>query len=185
MNFFEKTIESKIIYQGEIFNITTNKIKLKNNHIASREVVKKSSAACVIAITRNKNIVLVKQFRYAIGKHLIEIPAGKMESFEKHPLLCAKRELLEETGFKAPNWINLGPILPCPGFCNEKLFLFLAKNSFKAQSPKPDPDEFLQTITMPLDLAVQRATFGSFSDAKTICAILKLHNLAQLHKIII
>lgn len=185
MNFYEKTIESKITYRGKIFNITSNKVKLKNNHIASREVVKKNSAACVIAVTKNKNIVLVKQFRYAIGKHLIEIPAGKMENFEKHPLLCAKRELLEETGFKAPSWINLGPILPCPGFCDEKLFLFLAKNSFKAQTPKPDPDEFLQTITIPLDLAVKKATFGLFSDAKTVCSILKLHSLTQAHKITI
>ena len=182
MNFFEKTTETNTIYKGKIFNVQQNKVLLKNGNFSSREVIKKQNAACIVALTKTKKIVMVKQFRYAINRHLLEIPAGKIETFEKHPIICAKRELLEETGYKAKKWINLGPMFPCPGFCNEKLFLFLAINAFKAQNPTPDPDEFLQTVILPFKLAIVQAAMGNLHDAKTSCAILKLHALTQLRK---
>lgn len=181
MNFFEKTLSQSISYTGKIFSVQKSKVLLSNNNIVPREVALKQHAACVLAITKFKKVVLVKQFRYATKKNLIEIPAGKIENHEKNPLLCAKRELLEETGFKSPHWLNLGYVLPSPGFCNEKIYIFLARKAFKAANPKPDPNELIETVLVDYNKLVNATMLGQIADAKTACAVLRTHALKTQH----
>ncbi len=181
MNFFEKTLSQSTCHTGKVFSVQTSKVLLSNNNIASREVAIRKHAACVLAITKSKKAVMVKQFRYAAKKSLLEIPAGKMEDREKNPLLCAKRELLEETGFKSPHWINLGHILPSPGFCNEKIYIFLAKKAFKADQPKPDPNELVEPIIIDFNKLVNATVSGQIVDAKTVCAVLRANTLKTQH----
>lgn len=182
LNFLEKTLNSKTIYSGKIFTIKLNKVSLPNNHTATRELAIKQNAACVVALTKSKKIVLVKQFRNAIQKNLWEVPAGKKETNET-ALQCAKRELIEETGFNSTHWINIGKITPCPGFCNEQIGLFLALNAVKACAPKPDPDEFVKTGLFNFDEIAKHAALGNLTDAKTTCAILRTHFLISSNKI--
>lgn len=182
MNFFEKTLTSKTVYSGTIFKVKSDTVSLPNHKTAKRELVLKSNAACVVALTKSKKIVLVKQFRHAVKQCLWEIPAGKKDPGES-PFKCAKRELLEETGFKSKHWLNLGPILPTPGFCNESIFTFLALNAFKACQPCTDPDEFVKTGLFDFKKIVQQATFGNLTDAKSVCAILRTHLLFLNNKL--
>lgn len=176
MHLVEQTLNSKTAYSGKIFTIKTDTVALPNKKTATRELALKQNATCVIAITKSKKIILVNQYRYAVKRCLWEVPAGKMDSNET-PLHCAKRELLEETGFKSNNWTKIGLTAPCPGFCNELIHMFFAKNAFKVCEPKPDPDEFVETRLFDFNELVQQAAYGQIIDSKTTCSILRTHFL--------
>ena len=142
MELFEKTLSKDYKYNGKIINMRVDKAELENGKTAIREVVEHSGGVCVAALDEENRLLMVKQFRYPYGEVLLEIPAGKREKGED-PLECGKRELEEETGLCAKEYISLGKIYPTPGFCNEVIYLYLA-TELSFSKAQPDEDEFVE-----------------------------------------
>lgn len=171
MAHFEKQISSKIVHSGKIVNLRVDKAELQNGRIATREVVEHAGGVGIVALDDDDNLILVRQFRYPIGKEIIEIPAGKLEKGED-PYVCAARELSEETGFEASKIIYLGSFYPTPGYCQEILYIYLARGLTPGKA-HPDENEFLDTIKIPLRDFVEMIMNNSVNDAKTIIGVLK------------
>ncbi|WP_455529146.1 NUDIX domain-containing protein [Ruminococcus sp.] len=171
MHLQEKTISSDLIYEGPIFTITHDKAELENSKTAVRDVLHHNGGVCVIPITENNEIFLVKQFRYPFQTVTREVPAGKLEKGEDHGE-CGRRELLEETGYTCKEYIYLGEMLPTPAYNTEITYMYLAKGlNFSSQSL--DPDEFLDVERIPLSEAVKQVMDGTIRDGKTQIAVLK------------
>ncbi|WP_294752161.1 NUDIX hydrolase [uncultured Ruminococcus sp.] len=171
MHLQEKTISSDLIYEGPIFTITHDKAELENSKTAVRDVLHHNGGVCVIPITENNEIFLVKQFRYPFQTVTREVPAGKLEKGEDHGE-CGRRELLEETGYTCKEYIYLGEMLPTPAYNTEITYMYLAKGlTFSSQSL--DPDEFLDVERIPLSEAVKQVMDGTIRDGKTQIAVLK------------
>lgn len=167
---FEKTLDSNEIFSGRVFRVVEQTVELENNHKARREIIRHNGGAAIIAVDDELNVFLVRQFRKPLDKETLEIPAGKLEIGED-PYLCAVRELKEETGLTAEKVETLGSIFPSPGYCDEKLFLYMAT----ALSYGPmhlDPDEFLSVERYPLSECVTKIETGQITDSKTIIGIL-------------
>lgn len=182
MNLEEKTIQSNLIFSGRVINLRSDVVLLPDGNTAGREIVEHPGGVCVAAIDDEDNILLVKQFRYPYKEAILEIPAGKRDKEgDSDPLTCGKRELKEETGATAKTYISLGELYPTPGYCNEVIYMFAAKNlTFGEQCT--DEDEFLDVVKMPFEKAVQMVTSGEIKDAKTQAAILKLKILKDNNK---
>ena len=121
MAHFEKQLSSQEIYQGRVFTVTKDTVQLENGAEGTREVVHHHGGACVAALTEDGRVYLVRQFRYAFGQEIWELPAGKLEPGED-PLEAAKRELGEEAGLAADHWQDLHPVWPTVGYCNEIIY---------------------------------------------------------------
>lgn len=171
MNLEEKTLDNSVVYDGKILKLVLKDVLLPNGKTAKREVVAHSGGVGVIALTKDDEILLVKQFRSPYEKTVIEIPAGKKEPGED-PLECGKRELLEETGFTAEKFIPLGDLYPSPGYCGEIIHLFLAIGLNKSNQ-NLDEDEFLTVLKIPFSKALDMVMSGEICDSKTVVAILK------------
>jgi len=150
----EKTVKSNPVYRGSILNLRVDEVILPNGNLASREVVEHKGAVVILAVNHHHQILLVKQYRHAVEDVLIELPAGKLEENES-PASCAYRELIEETGFKANNLTKIMEMIPSPGFCSEKIHLYLATD-LEEDYLESDPDEFIDLITLDLDEAIQK-----------------------------
>ena len=175
MELTEKTLRSERIYDGKIIRVRRDEVLLPNGHTAMREVVAHPGGVGILALDGDGTVLLVRQYRYAFGRTLLEIPAGKREKGEE-PLTTAKRELQEETGAQADNWMSLGALIASPGCYDEVLYLYLATGLRFGQT-HPDEDEFLALERMPLAELVRRCMDGEITDAKTVCAALKAKNL--------
>ncbi|ACV62551.1 NUDIX hydrolase [Desulfofarcimen acetoxidans DSM 771] len=172
----EKTLESKVVYQGKVLSLRLDEVALPNGSTSKREVVEHAGAVTVIAITNDQKVLLVRQFRYSVGEVMLELPAGGLKRGEE-PLICAKRELKEETGWEAEEWRELPSFFTTPGFTNEKMYLFLARNlTYTGQDL--DEDEFIQVISVPLQNTLDMVRRGEIRDAKSIVGIL----LAESYK---
>ncbi len=171
----EKTLKEKLIFKGKIITVSQDRIELPNGCEADREIVRHPGGVGVAAICDNGDILLVNQFRYPYKSELLEIPAGKLSPGE-NPLECGKRELREETGAVAKEYMSLGKLLPSPGYTNEIIYLYLAKGlTFGEQ--QTDDDEFLDIIKMPLKKAVEMVMSGEITDSKSQIALLKIWNI--------
>jgi len=178
MNLKEKQLTKEYIYKGKIINLRRDTALLPNGEKALREVVEHPGGVCVAAITDNKEILFVEQFRYPYFEEILEIPAGKRDSFDEDPLECGKRELKEETGATAENFTFLGKLYPTPGYIDEVIYMYAATGlSFGEQ--KLDEDEFLSVYKIPLERAVNMVLSGELVDAKTQTAILKLNMMLE------
>ena len=175
MHLEEKTLKSEIVYEGLIFNITHDTVLLENEKTAFRDVLWHHGGVCVIPVTDDNEIYLVKQFRYPFSAALLEVPAGKLEKGESHEV-CGRRELLEETGFTCEEFIYLGEMLPTPAYNSEITHMYLAKG-LKFTKQNLDDDEFLDVEKMPLSEAVELVMNGKIRDGKTQIAILKAQYL--------
>lgn len=171
MNLTEKTLEENLIYKGHIITLSCDKIELPNGHESTREVIRHPGGVGVVALTADGEVLLVNQFRYPYKSELLEIPAGKLTPGEE-PLVCGKRELREETGASADEYTSLGTLLPSPGYTNEVIHLYLAKDLSYGEM-QPDEDEFLDVVRMPLEKAVQKVMSGELADSKSQVALLK------------
>lgn len=172
MDAIEKTVKENYIYRGKILNLRRDEIETADGSPAIREIVEHNGGAAVIAVTDDDEILLVRQYRYAAGRFMTEIPAGKLESGED-PTEAVIRELREETGAVAERVYPLGWLYVSPGYTTEKLYLYAAEGlSFGEQ--ELDPDEYLDVIRMPFSDALETALGEGFCDAKTDAAILKL-----------
>lgn len=171
MHLQEKTLSSDQVYKGPIFTITHDVAELENGGTAVRDVLHHNGGVCVIPVTENNEIYLVKQFRYPFAAVTREVPAGKLEKGEDHAE-CGRRELLEETGCTCIEYTYLGEMLPTPAYNSEITYMYLARGlSFSKQSL--DPDEFLDVEKVPLSEAVKLVMDGTIRDGKTQIAILK------------
>ena len=171
MHLQENTLKSDVIYEGPIFTITHDTVELENGNRTIRDVLLHHGGVCVIPVTENNEIFLVKQFRYPFRTVTREVPAGKLEKGENHAE-CGKRELLEETGCTCTEYIYLGEMYPTPAYNSEITHMYLARGlSFEKQNL--DPDEFLDVEKIPLSDAVKLVMDGKIKDGKTQIVILK------------
>ncbi len=174
MNFEEKTIKRQEIFKGHIFTVAVDDVELPNGlGQAKRELIFHKGAVCILAITPEDKIILVKQYRKAIERLSIEIPAGKLEVGEAgSEEEAALRELEEETGYTSSKLTLLHDFYSAIGFCNERLRLYLADKLVKVENPRPkDEDEVIQLLEVSLEEAVSLIESGDICDAKTIMAI--------------
>ena len=170
--FTEKTLSSKTVYKGRIFDITSDEIVLSDGLKRNREIIHHPGGVVILALKDDGNILLVKQYRYAVKSVQTELPAGRLEKGED-PLLAAQRELREETGYIAKNWESLGYIFTTFGICDEKLYLFKA-TGLAFDKPDPDEGEILDYFELPLSDVHNLVKNGTINDAKTICALARL-----------
>jgi ADP-ribose pyrophosphatase len=164
-----KLITSKEIYKGRVIDLKVDEIQYEDGTIGYREVAAHPGGAAVVAVLKGK-IILVTQFRYPLNEVIYELPAGKLDNAED-PLNCAKRELEEETGFKSDNFTKLGEIVSTPGFCNERLYLFLANDLKPGQKNHGEGELGMTTHFFTLNEIEEKISNGEIIDAKTICAI--------------
>ena len=170
-NIMETTVDSRRVFDGIILHIDHLTNRLPNGKNAAREVARHVGASAVVPVDSDGNVWLVKQFRAPIDRVLLEIPAGKLDSKDEDRLLAAKRELEEETGLTAASWTHLTDIVTTPGFSDEKISLYLARELSPGAS-HPDEDEFLNVVKVPLKALVERVMRGEIADAKTVCAVM-------------
>ena len=171
MPHFEKTLSSKEVFDGKVIRVCHDSVELENGETALREVVYHNGGVCVLPLTDIGEVIFVKQFRYPYKEEVLELPAGKLNKGED-PFESAVRELREETGAEAKKYTSLGRLYPSPGYCGEIITMYLAEDlSFGEQSL--DEDEFLDTIRIPFEKAVEMVLSGEIPDAKTQTAILK------------
>lgn len=168
----EKKISSERIFSGKIIGVERDTVELPNGETAFRELIRKNGAVCVVALTENDEVLLVNQCRYPYNTVLKEIPAGKLEGDEDH-LLCAKRELSEETGYEAETIVPIGEFYPSPAIMDEVLYMYLATGLTLGQTHMDD-DEFIENEKMPLEELVQKIIDGEIPDGKTQAAVLKV-----------
>ena len=168
----EQTISSKSIYEGKIISLRVEDVKLPDGNLAKRELVKHPGAVAIIPITVEGKIVLVKQFRKALNRTLIEIPAGRIEIGEA-PLVTAKRELEEETGYGTTEITYIQSFATSPGFADEVIHLYLAEELYHIENPaEGDEDEFIELVEVTIEEAEKLVISGEIYDAKTAFAIL-------------
>ncbi|GAB1613114.1 ADP-ribose pyrophosphatase [Mammaliicoccus lentus] len=168
MKLTEDTISKELIYEGKIFKVEKHEIKLPNGETSSRDVVLHNGAVAVLAITPEKEVLVVEQFRKAMEKVLIEIPAGKLEIGEERKS-AALRELEEETGYIAEDLELIGEVYGSPGFCNEKISIYLADNLSEGKM-KLDEDEFLDIKKYTIEEVKNLLLSQKIEDAKTMIA---------------
>ena len=161
---YEKTLTSEVLFEGRVITLTKDTALLENGKTAEREVVHHHGGACILPY-----------FRYAMQQELWELPAGKLEKGED-PFEAAKRELGEECGLTADNYISLGQFFPTVGYDTEVIYTWVATGLHKTQMHL-DADEFLTPDRVPLDKAYEMVMSGEIRDGKTIAGILKLKAL--------
>jgi len=168
-----KVIKKQRLYIGKVFNLVVDEIEYASGSRAIREVAEHPGGAVVLATFPDKRIILVRQFRYPLGKFLYELPAGKLGPGED-PALCAARELAEETGYRAKTWRRLTAIYTSPGFCTEQLHIFLATDLSPALEGQAleEGEHSLTVEIVPVSDAIKMIERGEIVDGKTICGIL-------------
>ena len=167
----EKFLSSEDIYPGRIIHVQRWQVELPNGQTAMREVVRHNGASAIVPVDDLGRVTLVRQHRVAIDKMTWEIPAGKLDAPGEDPFLCAKRELEEETGLNAEHWQLLSSVVTTPGFCTEKIAIYLA-TGLSQHEAHTDPDEFLFLTKVPFSEAVRMVEDGELFDLKTVAGIL-------------
>lgn len=185
MELKETRLDGKTIYKGQVITLQKDLVKLVDGSTSYREVVRHPGGCCVAAIDRDLNLIMVRQFRYAYNKLVLEIPAGKLDKLDETPLEAAKRELSEETGYEAKNWLDLGMIYPTPGYCDENLYMFAATNIDRLCNIHTDEGEFLTVEKFPFDEVVEKIIHGEIKDSKTVSAVLKVKLLMLQGKFVV
>lgn len=175
--FEEKTLSGETIYEGKIITLRVEEVMLPDGKKAKRELIKHPGAVSIIPITKEGKLVLVEQYRKALERSLIEIPAGKIDPGEE-PDVTAVRELEEETGYGAKSFTYLQSFATSPGFANEVIHLYLAQDLYKIENPAAgDEDEFIGLLEVTIEQAEEMVASGKIYDAKTAFAVLYAKNL--------
>lgn len=174
----EIPVERESIYDGRILRVERWRVVCPNGRKATREVVLHNGASAIVPVFDDGTTLLVRQHRVAVDRMTLEIPAGKLDGPGEDPLDCAARELAEETGLRAARLRHMTTILTTPGFCTEKIALYLAQGLTQGET-SPDEDEFLGLVRLPLEEAVARIGSGEIVDGKTICGLLMAQALLR------
>ncbi|MCE5344434.1 MAG: NUDIX hydrolase [Eubacteriales bacterium] len=177
----EIPLSDEVVFHGALIDVSHMQVRLPNGKQALREVVRHKGAAAVVPVDENGMVTLVRQHRVVVGMITLEIPAGKLDYAGEDPLACAHRELEEETGLHAREMELLCPMVTTPGFCTERVHIYLATGLTPHQAHL-DEDEFLRVTRLPLRQAVDRVMSGELCDGKTALGIMlawaKLYGLA-------
>ena len=163
--------KSSIVYQCKIFDVREEEVTFPNGKTARQSWINHHPTVAIIAVNENNELLLIKQYRNAVKQNLLEIPAGSLDGTEETPDICAQRELAEETGFQCKHLVKLFEGYLLPGYCNEYMYFFLAKNLIHAPLT-PDEDEFIETIPVSFSRAHTLIQNGEIIDAKTVLGIL-------------
>ncbi|WP_251551269.1 NUDIX hydrolase [Neobacillus muris] len=167
----EKTISSEEIFSGRVISLHVQEVELPNGNHSKREIIKHPGAVAILAVTDDNKILMVEQFRKALEKTIVEIPAGKLEKGED-PAECARRELEEETGYECKSLERIASFYTSPGFADEIVYVFLASGlSKKENAAGLDEDEFVNLEEITLEETLQYVEQQKIYDAKTIYAI--------------
>ncbi|NLW90471.1 MAG: NUDIX hydrolase [Syntrophomonadaceae bacterium] len=169
MDLKEVTKDSKEIFKGRILRLRVDTVELPDGSQGTREIVEHNGAVAIIALDDEGRLKMVRQYRKAAEMIMLEIPAGTLETGED-PLDCARRELEEETGLKARHWEKILSYYSAPGFCNEVLHLYLARDLYPGEK-NPDEDEFLELVDITLEQAYHMIFQGQICDGKSIIGI--------------
>ena len=175
MDLTENLFASERVFKGRLLGLRRDTVVLPDGRRGTREVVEHPGAVGIVALTDADEVLMVEQYRYAVGRTLLEIPAGCLEPGES-PLDCAVRELREETGASAASWTPLGYIYPTAGCSNEAIHLFAAR-TLAFSDGKLDDDEFLTLRAGPWTEVLEQCVSGENHDAKTVVALLRLARL--------
>lgn len=176
--FKETTVAQTDVFCGKVLHVFCDEIALPNGKHSVREYARHRGAVAVVALDENENVFLVRQYRYAIGRTTLEIPAGKLEPTDTDTEEAARRELSEEIGATAGRFSFLGTYLASPAILTERIFCYLAEDLTFGEA-HPDEDENLSVISMPLEKAVGEIEKGTFEDGKTLFALLKTYLLKR------
>lgn len=174
----ERKIHSESIFEGRVLHLFKDEIETANGHRSFREYARHKGAVAVVALDENECVYLVRQYRYAIGRVTVELPAGKLEAGEEDYAAAAARELSEEVGITAGKMTPLGTYLASPAILTEQIHCFLAED-LQFGETHPDEDENLFTLKMPLSEAVNHILKGDWQDGKTLFALQKVFLLKQ------
>jgi len=169
MDLTEHCIHSDVLAQGDLLTVKRDEVRLANGNTSHREFVTHPGAVVIVPILANGNVVLERQFRYPLHQVFIELPAGKIDP-DEDVLNTGQRELLEETGYSATDWLKLGIQHPCIGYSNEVIHIYLAQN-LSLGKHKRDEDELLELFDLSMDDCLRMIVRGEITDSKTIVAL--------------
>ena len=173
-NLEEIMVASEEIFDSHVVHLFKDTVELPNGKLATRETVRHIGAVAVVPLTDDGKVIVERQFRYPLGCVITEIPAGKLDSKDEDRLSAAKRELQEETGYTAEEWIDLGDYYPAAAYTDERISLYLAKG-LKQGDRNLDEDEFLDVVAVDLEELVEDVLNGTITDGKTQAALLKAY----------
>ncbi len=174
----EKATSSRRVYDGRVIKLDVLDVTLPNGKTSTREIVVHPGAVAIVPLDEARNVLMVRQWRTAAKRVMLEIPAGTLKP-DEDPLVCANRELQEETGCRADRFERMGAFFVAPGYTTELIHLFLATGLSDSRLPMDD-DEFIEIERIPLDDAVRRVVTGDIEDGKSITGILRAARLYGL-----
>jgi ADP-ribose pyrophosphatase len=174
-DFTETKKSSTRVYAGRLLQVREDEVVLPDGSAATREYIVHPGAALILPVFDDGHVLLERQFRYPVGEHCYELPAGKLEANESS-LDTAKRELLEETGYVAREWSTVCTMLPCIGYSDERIEFFMARK-LVFKGPSLDQGEFLETLRLPVSEALQWVRDGTIRDSKTMLGLLWLDRI--------
>jgi ADP-ribose pyrophosphatase len=166
----ERRLASESVFRGQLLDVYRDVVLLPDGNEGVRERIVHPGAAAVVPVLPDGRVVLVRQFRYALDREFLEVPAGKLHGPGDDPERAAMRELEEETGWSCDRLEPLGAFHPAIGFSDECIFLFMAR-SLHLGAARPDADEFVEVVYLPFEEALQRITSGAITDMKTALAL--------------
>ena len=169
MDLKETQLDSELMYDGDFIRVLKDRVRLPDGAVSSREYITHPGAVAVLALLDNGNLVMERQYRYPLQREFIELPAGKIDHGEDI-LVCAQRELLEETGYVAKEWIHLTTAWPCIGYADERMEYFLARG-LTHQGSQLDDGEFLEVFELSLPQAIEWIRLGKINESKTIVGL--------------
>jgi ADP-ribose pyrophosphatase len=172
---YSKINELRILSQGPIFKLVRENVTLPNEVTVDLDIIRHPGASAIVPILNDESVILIKQFRHAVGEYIWEVPAGTLNPKE-NPLDCAKRELVEETGYSAKTWQELGVITPVPAYSDERVHIYLATDLTPSKQ-NLDMDEILDVHEVSFNEAVDMIHRGVIGDSKTISSLLLTQSL--------
>jgi ADP-ribose pyrophosphatase len=172
MDLTEHKIESRMLLDGKLLKVYGDRVRLPNGGESEREWIDHPGAAAVVPLLPDGRVILVRQFRYPVGAEFIEVPAGKLDYEGEHPEDVARRELEEETGWRAGRLENLGAYHMAIGYCNEVIHCYIAHDLEEVGS-NLDHDEFLEVLYIPFAEALEMVADGKITDVKTVVSLLQ------------
>lgn len=170
-----KRLNRELVYKGHIIDMYKDTVKIPNGNIAEWDFIGHKGAAAVLPVLKNGNVLMVRQYRNALDRYTLEIPAGGLESPDEPMIDCAARELEEETGYKSDNLEILLSLHTTVAFCNEKIEVFLARDLVKT-SQHLDEDEYIDVEEHSIEELLEAVYSGKIEDSKTVSAILAYYS---------